>query len=45
MKALYQNTKNQVRALNNVDPELPWLLTLDLVVAVIAVGYCMAVMA
>lgn len=45
MKTLYQTAKAQIQTLNNVDPELPWLLTLDLVVAVIAVGYCMAVMA
>lgn len=37
MKALYQNARHQIHSLAAIDPKLPWLLTLDLIVIAIAV--------
>lgn len=37
MKTLYQKTKRQIQSLSAIDHELPWLLTLDLIVVAIAV--------
>lgn len=45
MKVVYQKAKAQIQSLNEVDQELPWLLTLDLVVIAAGVGYCIGLLA
>ena len=43
MKSIYQKAKSEIQILNEIDTELPWLLTLDLVVVVIALGFSIGV--
>lgn len=44
MKTVYQNTKSQIRSLSNLDREVHWLLTLDLIVIAVALGLGVGVM-
>lgn len=44
MKAVYQKAKSQIQTLHEVDQELPWLLTLDLMVIVLFLGFGVGVM-
>lgn len=43
MKTAYQKAKAQIQSLHEVDQELPWLLTLDLIVIVMALGFGLGV--
>lgn len=43
MKSIYQKAKSEIQTLNEIDTELPWLLTLDLVVIVMALGFSLGV--
>lgn len=43
MKTLYQKAKSEIQSLGAIDHELPWLLTLDLIVIAIMAGYGLGV--
>ena len=45
MTTVYKQAKRQIRDLSAIDHELPWLLALDLIVIIAAVGMGMGAIA